>query len=103
MELIATLIVFALVFLLLMSWGCGGRMVRGLGDPASEGVDGGTVQVIDRDPVCGMRVGPGGGPVKEVGGRILRFCSQACLVRFEEHPEMYGSDEDDSALERKEK
>ena len=98
MELIATLIVFALVFFLLMSWGCGGRMVRGLRESGASGERAG----VDRDPVCGMTVAPGEGLSKEHGARTLRFCSRSCLERFEEHPEMFGSTESAIAPERKE-
>jgi len=81
MIFVFTLVAFAVVFYLLMRWGCGGRLVHGLhlDDPGPEATD----------PVCGMRVADGEGYPLEHAGRIWRFCSRDCHQRFERHPETY--------------
>lgn len=84
MEFVGAVLVFALVFFLLMRWGCGARMVHGLHRPTK-----GQLDIVERDPVCGMRIAPGDGLLAERAGRIIRFCSDDCLRRFERHPEMY--------------
>jgi Cu+-exporting ATPase len=42
-----------------------------------------------RDPVCGMRVAPGGPHRAEHAGRSFGFCSARCLARFREDPERW--------------
>lgn len=88
MELIATLLVFGLVFNLLIRWGCGARMVhgfeaRGIGPAAVKRPE-------DTDPVCGMQVKAEDALILEHGSHVLRFCSEDCRKRFLAHPEAYS-------------
>lgn len=85
MELIATLLIFGLVFLLLMSWGCGARIVRGLG--ASNESAGG--ENSWRDPVCGMLAEASEELMALHEGRPYFFCSKNCRDRFRDKPEAF--------------
>src|SRR6185295_16768522 len=44
---------------------------------------------IDRDPVCGMTVGPDSPHRYEHGGREYRFCCASCRTKFAADPERY--------------
>ena len=49
-------------------------------------------QPANRDPVCGMGVGPDGPHRYEYRGVAYRFCSARCLAKFREDPEPYLQD-----------
>jgi YHS domain-containing protein len=100
MEGLGTLLLFAALFYFMMPFGCGAHMVHGhggggRGDHAGHGGHagpGGREQGTSaRDPVCGMAVASEQGYTKMYGGRDYRFCSRACLDKFEEHPDQYAS------------
>jgi len=90
MEGLVTFLIFGGLFYLMMRFGCGAHMVHGHGGHgghAGEAEAGKAAQ----DPVCGMTVAAGEGYTKSHGGGQLRFCSRACLDRFEADPDKYGS------------
>src|SRR5207248_10405950 len=43
------------------------------------------------DPVCGVRMRPGDGPLAEYAGRVFNFCSQSCRQRFAQDPARYSA------------
>jgi YHS domain-containing protein len=43
------------------------------------------------DPVCGMDVAPRTGYTKMIGEHAYRFCSRACLDKFETNPQQYAA------------
>ena len=43
------------------------------------------------DPVCGVHVRPGDGPLAEYAGRVFNFCSQSCRQRFAQDPARYSA------------
>jgi len=49
-----------------------------------------SAQVLD--PVCGMKLDPGGAAATRViGGRIFYLCSEQCVATFDRDPHRYGS------------
>jgi len=104
MNGLVTLLLFAGFFYLMMRFGCGAHAVHGHGGGhgghgGHEGHDGhagpGMTPALQAgsavDPVCGMDVGPGQGYTKTHAGREYRFCSRACLDKFEAAPGQYAS------------
>jgi len=85
MEGWLSLLLFAVLFFVMMRWGCGAHMVHGHGTRGSPGEPG----PGSADPVCGMAVKPGQGYAKAHAGREFRFCSRACLDKFDAEPERY--------------
>lgn len=95
MRGLLTLLIYALLFYLLMRFGCGAHMVHGHGGHGSHGghepEPAGGTGGPGVDPVCGMQVQPGAGYAKMQSGRQYRFCSRKCLDQFEAAPERYAS------------
>ena len=91
MEGALSLLVFAGLFYFMMRFGCGAHMVHGHGGHGGHehGSGGGVGSTID--PVCGMAVVADHGYTKMHQRRQHRFCSRACLDKFEAHPERYLS------------
>lgn len=90
MEGLLSLLLFAAFFYVMMRWGCGAHMVHGHGHGGGHGDAGeGGHGAAATDPVCGMTVNPGEGYTKAHAGREFRFCSRACLDKFEAAPEQY--------------
>jgi YHS domain-containing protein len=92
MRGLLSLLIYALLFYLMMRFGCGAHMVHGrhggyAGHEPKPGLGGGPAT----DPVCGMEVQAGTGYSKMQGGRIYRFCSKQCLGKFEAAPGQYAS------------
>ena len=89
MEGLLTLLFYAGLFYLMMRFGCGAHMVHGHGRRA-HGRGGDAAPTGNAaDPVCGMSVAPDHGYTKTEGGRAYRFCSRACLDKFEADPQQY--------------
>jgi len=88
MEGLGSLLLFALMFYLMMRFGCGAHMIHGHGSHAGHHA-GGEMQGGQKDPVCGMDVAEGSGYAKMHEGPSLRFCSRKCLDKFEQSPESY--------------
>jgi YHS domain-containing protein len=53
----------------------------------------GTVANRSVDPVCGMTVSENDAYSRRYNGRVYRFCSRACLDRFEAEPNRYVVEE----------
>jgi YHS domain-containing protein len=94
MDGLVTLLLFAGLFYVMMRFGCGAHMVHGHG--GHSGHDSGRAEHgqppalgSSTDPVCGMAVAPGQGYTKAHAGREYRFCSRACLDKFDAKPDAY--------------
>jgi YHS domain-containing protein len=84
MEGLGSLLLFAVLFFLMMRFGCGAhlggqRHGHGKAPPAPE----------HQDPVCQRPVPPTEGYGLMHGGALYRFCSRECLDRFEADPGRY--------------
>ena len=87
MDGFLSFLLFAVLFYVMMRFGCGAHMVHGRHDnhqPA--GTDDKHI-----DPVCGKHVDPSEGYGKVHAGTLYRFCSRECLDTFEAEPERYIS------------
>jgi YHS domain-containing protein len=100
MQGLGTLLLFAALFYFMMRFGCGAHTVHGhggggRGDHAGHGGHAEPWRAPARHVGQGSRVrhgrGVGAGYTKMYGGRDYRFCSRACLDKFEEHPDQYAS------------
>jgi YHS domain-containing protein len=94
MDGLVSFLLFAAFFYFMMRFGCGAHMVHGQGGGGQHGGHAGPAggeQGSARDPVCGMDVAPGQGYTKMHGGREYRFCSRACLDKFDANPDRYAS------------
>ncbi|MGE5338237.1 MAG: YHS domain-containing protein [Gemmatimonadota bacterium] len=82
---------FGIIFYLMMRFGCGAHVSHGGG--ANHGHGGDRRDDVGRngarDPVCGMNVAAGHGYAMAWNGQMVRFCSRACLDRFETAPEQF--------------
>ena len=89
MQGLLSLLMFAAFFYFMMRFGCGAHMVHGHGGHGGHGnrSDGAVGSGID--PVCGMPVVADQAYTKMHQGRQYRFCSRACLDKFEANPEQY--------------
>ncbi len=90
MEGLGSLLLFAVLFFVMMRWGCGAHMMhghRGHGE-SHQGDRGGTGSVYI-DPVCGMEVKDEKGYSMVHQGRHYHFCSRNCLEKFDVDPERY--------------
>lgn len=95
MEGLLSLLLFGGLFLLMMRFGCGAHLMHGGHGHGNHGHDGkaGAGEPDHVDPVCGMSVDPKTGYGKMHGGRLYRFCSRACLDKFEAEPKRYATPE----------
>lgn len=87
MDGFISLLVFAGLFYLMMRFGCGAHMIHG--HHHGHGHSGHKRGEMHRDPVCGMEVAPDQGYGKVHDGQTIRFCSRACLDKFDTDPECY--------------
>jgi len=85
MEGLGSLLLFAVLFFLLMRFGCGAHMAHGHGGH-SHGAGKDTKHI---DPVCDMEVETEQGYGKMYQGSLYRFCSKSCLDKFDADPERY--------------
>ena len=89
MEGLASLLIFAGLFYLMMRFGCGAHMVHGgHGKHREQGGHSGS-DVTHVDPVCGMEVDPQEGYGKMYQRDLYRFCSRNCLDKFEDEPDKF--------------
>ena len=87
MDGFLSFLLFAVLFYVMMRFGCGAHMVHGhQGGHQSAGA--GDKHV---DPVCGKHVDPNEGYGKMRASTLYRFCSRECLDAFEADPERYTS------------
>ena len=102
MEGVFSLLLFAGLFFVMMRFGCGAHMGHGghAGHDESRQDRAGGHAGHDQhgamaagavDPVCGMEVAAGAGYTRLQGGREYRFCSRACLDKFEASPQKYAA------------
>ena len=89
MEGLLTLLLYAGLFYVMMRFGCGAHMVHGHGGHAQGDGRDAAATGHDTDPVCGMTVARDHGYTKVHEGRPYRFCSRACLDKFEADPARY--------------
>lgn len=91
MESLLSLLVIAGLFFLMMRHGHGcGAHAHG-GHQAAGHKDDTRARHID--PVCGTTVDPQQGYGRMFEGRLHRFCSKACLDRFDDNPGRYVATE----------
>ncbi len=87
MEGLGSLLLFAILFFIMMRWGCGAHMMHGHGShDDSHGDDKGAKYI---DPVCSMEVETKKGYGKMHEGTLYRFCTRSCLDKFDANPEIY--------------
>ena len=89
MEGLFTFLLFAGLFYVMMRYGCGAHMVHGHGGHASH--EGHSTGGPATDPVCSMTVAAGRGYAKMYADHEYRFCSRACLDKFDATPDAYVS------------
>jgi len=85
MEGLGSLLLFAVLFYLMMRYGCGAHMMHGHGGHTQD-KENNTRHI---DPVCDMEVEVEQGYGKMHQGKLYRFCSRSCLDKFEVDPERY--------------
>lgn len=86
MEGLGSFLLFAVLFYVMMRYGCGAHMIHGHhSDHGSH--DGGSGTFID--PVCGMEVEPDKGYGVMHEGTLYRFCSRKCLDQFDAQPSLF--------------
>ncbi len=85
MDGFLSFLLFALLFYVMMRFGCGAHIVHGHRGGQQPGAGGKHV-----DPVCDKPVDPNEGYGKMHAGRLYRFCSRHCLDMFEADPERYS-------------
>jgi len=91
MEGLGSFLLFAVLFFLMMRYGCGAHMMHGHGHSHR----GGGKKHID--PVCDMEVEEDQGYGKMYHGMLYRFCSKNCLDKFDAEPEKYINKEQGEA------
>jgi len=90
MEGLGSFLLFAIVFYLMMRYGCGAHMMHGHGDHSEHGDSKGTDKNMKHiDPVCDMEVEAEQGYGQMYQGTLYRFCSKSCLDKFDATPEIY--------------
>lgn len=85
MEGLLWLLGFAVLFYVMMRYGCGAHMVHGHGGHERHGA----ASSGGKDPVCGMPVNVASGYTKMHAGTRYWFCSRGCLEKFEADPGKY--------------
>ena len=86
MEGLGSFLLFAVLFFLMMRYGCGAHMMHGHGGHGHSHRGGGRKHI---DPVCDMVVEEDQGYGKMYHGALYRFCSKSCLDKFDTDPEQY--------------
>lgn len=85
MEGLGSLLLFAILFYVMMRFGCGAHMVHGHGGHGGSGHANGKFI----DPVCGKEVEPDQGYGMMYEGDLYRFCSRQCLDQFDSQPTLF--------------
>lgn len=89
MEGLGSLLLFAVLFYVMMRFGCGAHMTHGHGGHGHSGHRHGDESEKFIDPVCGMEVEADKGYGKMHEGVPYRFCSRSCLDKFDANPDAY--------------
>ncbi len=92
MDRIASFLVFALFFYLMMRFGCGSHAVHGHRNYERHDETGISDRKASKDPVCGMDVDRGRGYSEVFAGLEYRFCSRKCLDQFDAEPQRFASE-----------
>lgn len=95
MEGLGSFLLFAVLFFLMMRYGCGAHMMHGNGGHGHPHRDGGRKHI---DLVCDMEVEEDQGYGKMYHGTLYRFCSKSCLDKFDANPNLYLNKEQGEAL-----
>jgi YHS domain-containing protein len=94
METVAYLLVWALLFMVMMRFGCGAHVMghRHHGHHGNHGDQSDRISQPAQavDPVCGMTVATAGAKSTVFGGKAWFFCSPACRDKFEAAPQQYA-------------
>ncbi|MFV2004811.1 MAG: YHS domain-containing protein [Gammaproteobacteria bacterium] len=97
MEGLLSLLLFAVLFFVMMRFGCGAHMKHGHGqnhkeshDHTGHDTEHDVAPQKHIDPVCGIEVDVEQGYGKMHEGTLYRFCSRDCLDKFEADPEQYA-------------
>jgi len=87
MEGLGSFLLFAVLFYVMMRYGCGSHMMHGHGGHGQS--HGNSKDTKHIDPVCDMEVKTEQGYGKMYQGSLYRFCSKSCLDKFDTDPELY--------------
>ena len=90
MDRIISFLLFAVLFYLMMRFGCGAHMVHGHHGHEGHGGREPGLGGSSKDPVCGMEVESGRGYSEVFRGHTYRFCSRRCLDQFDAKPEQFA-------------
>ncbi len=92
MDTLLSILLFTAMFSVMMRFGCGAHMgghhAHGGHRPHDDAPSRGHLE-RDTDPVCGMTVPGHAGFAAMHDGEEYRFCSVACLDKFEASPRQY--------------
>jgi YHS domain-containing protein len=93
MNTVFYLLFWAVLFFVIMRFGCGAHVMGHRHHPHGEAPPGGplpkngkSASREDRDPVCGMTVPTATAKSSLWDGRAYYFCSQDCRAKFEASP-----------------
>ena len=90
MDTLLSLLAFVGLCYLMMRFGCGDHMGHNPRRRSHSGDHRGESPTSTAiDPVCGMTVPPESGWTRARGGGSYRFCSAACLEKFDAQPDAY--------------
>ncbi len=84
MSGLGSLLIFAILFFLMMRYGCGAHMMHGHGKVKNK-----NKEEKYTDPVCNMTVNDDEGYGKMHKGELYRFCTRSCLNKFDDEPDRY--------------
>ncbi|HFE38073.1 MAG TPA: YHS domain-containing protein [Gammaproteobacteria bacterium] len=85
---LGSLLIFAILFFLMMRYGCGAHMMHGRHESEKHKPK----KFID--PVCNMAVKEDEGYGKMHDGELYRFCTKSCLNKFDDEPGRYLNKKD---------
>ncbi len=86
MEGLSSFLLFALLFYVMMRYGCGAHMIHGHHD-SHDHRNAHDAQFID--PVCGKEVNQNEGYGVMHESSLYRFCSRKCLDQFDDQPSFF--------------
>lgn len=95
METIVYLLLWAVLIVFMMRFGCGAHLAGRRADTAGNPPAGGQADLrwiapaTDTDPVCGDTVRPEHAKPSVHAGQVYYFCSRECREAFEAAPHLY--------------
>lgn len=87
MEGLGSFLIYALLFYVMMRFGCGAHIVHGHHHGSKKNNQNQGGKFID--PVCGKKVEPDQGYGVMNEGNLYRFCSRHCLDQFDGQPSLF--------------